>query len=252
MLAVAVLIGIGLGLMLLERLIPDQDLPRVPGWWGRVIALNVAQAGVVIVAGLTWESWLQKASLLDGDTWFDSPVPGGFLAYLLITFVFYWWHRWRHDVNAFWLLFHQVHHSPQRIETITSFFKHPLEITVNSLIISGLVYGVLGLSVESGAVLTLLTGVAEFAYHMNIRTPHWWGYILQRPEMHRIHHQRGRHYDNFADLPIWDMLFGTYNNPRRVDTPCGFKPEREARLVDMLRFRNVNNPFPPPPPSETP
>jgi len=244
MLAIAVLIGIGLLLMVVERVIPDQDLPAVEGWWGRVIVINVLQASVVLVAGRTWEVWLQRTSLLDGASWFDGPVPGGVLAYLLITFVFYWWHRWRHEVNALWLLCHQVHHSPQRIETITSFYKHPLEITINSVLIAAIVYGGLGLSVESGSVLTLMTGVAEFAYHTNVKTPRWWGFILQRPEMHRIHHERGVHYSNFADLPVWDMLFGTYKNPARVDTPCGFKPEREKRLLDMLRFRNVNNPFP--------
>lgn len=242
--AIALLLGIGLALMALERLVPDQPLPQVPGWWTRVIALNVAQAGVVLMAGHTWERWLQGASLLHAAAWWASPWPSAVLAYLLITFVFYWWHRWRHEVDVLWRLFHQVHHSPQRIETITSFYKHPLEIAANSLLIAGLIYGLLGLSVASGGLVTLLTGVAEFAYHMNIRTPRWWGFVLQRPEMHRIHHQRGRHWGNFADLPLWDRLFGTYNNPARVDTPCGFRPEREAKLVDMLRFRNVNGPLP--------
>ncbi|MFT6400165.1 MAG: sterol desaturase/sphingolipid hydroxylase (fatty acid hydroxylase superfamily) [Bradymonadia bacterium] len=105
-------------------------------------------------------------------------------------------------MNLLWLLLHQVHHSPRRIEAITSFFKHPLEIMVNSIIISGIVYGLFGLSIESRAIVILLIGIAEFSYHMNIRTPRWWGYILQRPEMHRIHHERGVHTNNFADLPI--------------------------------------------------
>ena len=33
-------------------------------------------------------------------------------------------------MNFLWLAFHQVHHSPSRIETITSFYKHPTEIVV--------------------------------------------------------------------------------------------------------------------------
>lgn len=34
-----------------------------------------------------------------------------------------------------------------------------------------------------------LTGIAELIYHWNINTPYWLGFIFQRPESHRIHHQ---------------------------------------------------------------
>jgi sterol desaturase/sphingolipid hydroxylase (fatty acid hydroxylase superfamily) len=78
---------------------------------------------------------------------------------------------------------------------------------------------------------------------MNIKTPHWMGYIFQRPEMHRIHHERSKHYNNFSDLPIWDMIFGTYENPKKRDMTCGFKTERESKLIEMLRFKNVNDPY---------
>ena len=53
---------------------------------------------------------------------------GAIVGYLVITFVYYWWHRARHEVPILWRCFHQVHHSPQRIEIITSFYKHPVEI----------------------------------------------------------------------------------------------------------------------------
>jgi hypothetical protein len=38
------------------------------------------------------------------------------------------------------------------------------------------------------------------------------------------------------------MLFGTFENPRRYEAACGFGPEREARLSDMLLGRDVNAP----------
>jgi len=40
------------------------------------------------------------------------------------------------------------------------------------------------------------------------------GYFIQRPEAHCVHHRLGFHYHNFADLSLWDMLFGTFRNPR--------------------------------------
>lgn len=237
-----IIIGIGLLLMVLERIIPDQKLPHVKGWWARVFFVNAIQLGIIFLGKYSWDEWLKSISLFN----LAGSVPsfaGGLIAYFITTFIFYWWHRWRHDSNILWLLFHQLHHSPQRIETVTSFYKHPLEIMLNSVLIGSINFMVLGLSMQAAAWSLLFASVGEYVYHMNIRTPHFMGYFFQRPEMHRIHHQVGKHYNNFSDLPVWDMLFGTYENPKTVNTPCGYKPDREIRLIDMLLFKNVNNPY---------
>lgn len=233
---------VGLAFMLLERVFPDQELPQVPGWWQRVILINVLQLLVVYIGGLTWDRWFVGNSLFSLAA---SPLLAQVaIAYVLITFVFYFWHRARHEIHFLWLTCHQLHHSPSRIEAITSFYKHPIELISNGILICFLNYGVLGISAEAGGWTTFVTAFAEFFYHMNIRTPHWVGYFLQRPEMHRIHHERGKHYSNFADLPLWDMLFGTYKNPVRFDGKCGFKPERELAFWEIMAFKNVNNPYP--------
>lgn len=225
--------------MLFERLRPGWKLPAVRTWPLRVIAVNCFQFGVVVLAGMTWDRWLTRWSLLDlGEQ--VSPVIGGLIAYVTGTFVFYWWHRWRHRVDAFWRFFHQVHHSPRRIEAITSFYKHPIEMVANSLIGSSLVYTILGLDLAGGAVFTFCCAAGEFFYHANIRTPRWVGYFFQRPEMHRVHHEHGRHENNYSDLPVWDMLFGTFENPAAFETSCGFDPEREEQLLPMLAFRDVH------------
>lgn len=234
------IIALGLVFMLIERVVPDRELPQVPGWWTRVLFLNVGQLTVVLLAGYSWDKWLARASLLDLAERDWAPSVQGVVGYFVVTFVYYWWHRWRHEVNFLWLTCHQVHHSPQRLETITSFYKHPVELVVNSLLSGAISYALLGLDPEGAAWVTFYSASAEFFYHLNIRTPRWLGFFLQRPEMHRIHHARGVHYGNFADLPLWDMLFGTYRNPSRFEGPCGFRPEREARLGAMLAFRNVN------------
>lgn len=239
---IGIIIGVGLVLMVLERLMPDQTLSKVNGWWARVIVVNILQLGVVLLADLAWNKWFH-VHLFSLLTYFSPPLAA-FVTYLILTFVFYWWHRLRHDINFLWLSCHQLHHSASRIETITSFYKHPVELIINGIIIAAVNFGLCGLTIEGAAWVTLYTALAEFFYHMNIKTPRWVGYIIQRPEMHRIHHKRGFHYNNFADLPIWDMLFGTYENPPAVETPCGFKPDREVRFTDILLFKNVNNPFP--------
>jgi sterol desaturase/sphingolipid hydroxylase (fatty acid hydroxylase superfamily) len=238
-----VIVGIGLLLMLFERVVPDRVLPKVPGWLCRVVVLNAAQLGVVVLAGYTWDRWLSRASLFAVGAFGLAPALQGLVGYVVASFVYYWWHRARHEVNFLWLTCHQLHHSPQRIETLTSFYKHPVELIANSLL-SGLVsYGLLGLTPAGAVWVTFYSAMAEYFYHLNVRTPRWVGLFVQRPEMHRIHHARGAHWGNFGDLPIWDMLFGTYRNPAKFAGPCGFRPERERQLGAMLAFRNVNGPY---------
>lgn len=223
----------------LERMIPGWGLPKIRSWPWRVLTINGLQLLVVLLAGVTWEHWLAEYSILSLSAYLP-PYAGGALAYFIATFVFYWWHRWRHESNILWRYFHQIHHSPRRLEVITSFYKHPGEMVVNSVIGSLLVYSVLGLSIEAGAVYTFLTAIGEFFYHTNVRTPQWVGYFFQRPEMHRIHHQFGRHKNNYGDIVWWDMLFGTHENPASWDSSCGFTAEREEQLLDMLLYKDVH------------
>lgn len=227
------------GCFLLERAIPGWRLPQVRTWPLRVVAINLVQLLVVLLAGVSWERWCSTASLFHLSA-HVSPVVGGLIAYFIATFVFYWWHRWRHESPFLWRGFHQIHHSPQRIEVITSFYKHPGEMVVNSIIGAVLVYALLGLSPTAGAVYTACTALGEFFYHTSIKTPRWIGYVFQRPEMHRVHHQLGRHKNNYGDIVWWDMLFGTYENPKEFLASCGFDGDREQRLGDMLLFRDVH------------
>jgi sterol desaturase/sphingolipid hydroxylase (fatty acid hydroxylase superfamily) len=234
-----VIICVFLACCVLERLRPGWQLPAVRGWWWRMLAINGVQLGVVTLAGVTWEVWLRGATVLH----LGASVPawaGGLLAYFTATFVFYWWHRARHESRWLWLAFHQIHHSPQRLEVSTSFYKHPGEMIVNLVIGSLLVYGFFGLSPEAGAIYTMCTALGEFFYHTNVRTPRWVGWFFQRPEMHRIHHQYGKHRNNYGDIVWWDMLFDTYENPPTWDDRCGYDDAKEQLLKDMLAYRDVH------------
>jgi sterol desaturase/sphingolipid hydroxylase (fatty acid hydroxylase superfamily) len=228
------------GCFVLERTVPGWRLPKVRSWPLRVILINAVQVGVVVLGGLSWERWLSSWSVFHLSHHMGA-VAGGFIAYFIATFVFYWWHRWRHEVDVLWRGFHQIHHSPQRIELITSFYKHPGEMLVNSVLGGFLVYTLLGLSPAAGAVYTLCTALGEFFYHTNVRTPRWVGFVFQRPEMHRIHHQYNRHKNNYGDIVWWDMLFGTYENPTEWTHTCGFDDAKEQQLLTMLLYRDVHS-----------
>ena len=161
----------------------------------------------------------------------------GLGAYLVITFFVYWWHRYRHQSNFVWRVFHQIHHSTYRLQAITALYAHPADFVANLLIINLVCYGLLGLNIESASWATLWVSVFEYWEHTNIRTPRWLGYLIVRPEMHRIHHERYRHSNNYG-LPVWDLIFGTYENSNR-DVECGFELQNESRVKDMLACKQV-------------
>jgi sterol desaturase/sphingolipid hydroxylase (fatty acid hydroxylase superfamily) len=231
-------IGLALVLMGIEALAPGRPWPKVPGWLVRALSLNSVQILSVFLIGVTWDRWLPGLSLWDASGL--GLVGGGVIGYLAITFVYYWWHRWRHESRFLWRFLHQIHHSAQRIEILTSFYKHPYEILCNGLLSSLVLYSAVGLNPAQATLAVALSGIAELFYHWNIKTPYWIGFVFQRPESHCIHHMEGHHRQNYSDLPFWDILFGTFNNPRTFSSRCGFANQDKGALVRMLRGHSVD------------
>jgi len=236
---IIVVLGVAFVIWLAEQILPSIELKKTHHWYRRAFVFNVAQAAIAITSTYYWDVWFSQYSLFSVQSM--SLTYQVLIGYLTITFVYYWWHRIRHSNLMCWRLLHQLHHSPARIEVITSFYKHPLEILLNGILTSTILYLLLGISVAGVGLCVLITALAEFVYHMNIKTPRVMGLFFQRPEMHRIHHQRGLHHYNYSDLPIWDMLFGTYNNPATHENETGFPGENENRIVDLLKGRELQS-----------
>jgi len=240
MLLFALVLGCAFLMIGLEKVLPGREFPKVKGWWARAFALNGAQALILWGTGLLWDGWFQEHAWLSIAGW--GTVTGAAAGYVVHSFVYYWWHRWRHEVGFLWRWVHQVHHSPARIEVITSFYKHPLELLLNSALSSTVLYVLLGMTPEQAFGTMLLSGLGELWYHFNVRTPAWTGYLLQRPESHCVHHQEGLHAFNYGDLPIFDILFGTFRNPPTWQGRCGFGGDQEQRVVEMLAGVDINAP----------
>lgn len=234
-----VVLALGLIMLAVERSHPGRLFDKVDGWHVRAICLNAAQAAVACVATLTWDRWFPELARwrLGGH----GLIADALLGYFVITFVYYWWHRARHEIPVLWQWLHQVHHSACSIEVLTSFYKHPVEILINGVLSSAILYVLLGLDAASSGLALLIAGAAELFYHWNVKTPRWLGYLIQRPESHCIHHLRGWHRCNYSDLPLWDILFGTFANPRTQPVPCGFGADAEKRLIPMLLGKSVSD-----------
>jgi sterol desaturase/sphingolipid hydroxylase (fatty acid hydroxylase superfamily) len=232
---------VGASALIAERRKPATKLPNVRGWSWRSKAFVAIE---LLTVALTVGAWLFADSLFGFQSMFDLSDQSlhwqVVTNFMVSTFVFYWWHRLRHESDFWWLATHQFHHSPSRIETITAFYKHPTEVALDTVLNLSLSFLILGVSIEAFVAHTACIACSQFFVHMNVATPHWVGWFIQRPEMHRIHHEFGVHKNNYADLPMWDMLFGTYRNPATVEIDCGFEPERESRVLDMLAFKDIH------------
>lgn len=96
--------------------------------------------------------------------------------------------------------FHQLHHSAERLDTFGAFWFSPLDM-IGWTVLSSLSLTLLGLAPEAVVLFVYFTMLLSVFQHANIRTPHWLGYLVQRPESHSRHHARGVHTGNFGDLP---------------------------------------------------
>jgi sterol desaturase/sphingolipid hydroxylase (fatty acid hydroxylase superfamily) len=99
---------------------------------------------------------------------------------------------------------------------------------------------VLGLDPLAAALTGYLFSFYGLFQHWNIRTPQWLGYFIQRPESHCVHHRMGVHFYNLSDLPLWDIVFGTFRNPKQYLGECGFEDAGDRRMGAMLAFEDVN------------
>jgi sterol desaturase/sphingolipid hydroxylase (fatty acid hydroxylase superfamily) len=223
--------------LIAERVAPGRELPHSKGWFFRAILINFIQLAMIGLAGLTWNKYFREYVLFDLGGW-KYPAVEGLFYWFVGTFVFYWWHRLRH-AQGFWVIFHQLHHSPQRIEVLTSFYKHPVEVAADSILIGFIIYSIFGGTAQAGAWYALYAATGEYFYHANIKTPHWLGYFIQRPEHHSIHHQLDVHKYNYSDIPLWDRLFGTFKDTKEFAKECGFPSDNERHFKDILKFRDV-------------
>jgi len=112
-----------------------------------------------VLAGQTWNRWLDHASIIRLKDHFND-WSSALIIYLFSTFVYYWWHRYRHESVFLWRVLHQIHHSA-RLEIVTSFYKHPVEILINSILSSLIVYPLFGASVRAAGYYTVLIAVGS-------------------------------------------------------------------------------------------
>lgn len=168
---------------------------------------------------------------------FAGSVVLGYLSLSLATATL---HRAYHRFPVLWRFVHQLHHAPQRLDVWGSVVFTPLEVINNVLISFVVMVFVLGLDPVAAALTGYVAAFYGMFQHFNVRTPVWLGYLIQRPESHSIHHYRGFHAHNYSDLPLWDLLWGTFRNSREFMVDVGFEKAESRQIGAMLCGRDVN------------
>jgi len=220
---------------------PARAFPPRRGWrWlglGFLVLIMTVGTVVPLLLPLPW---------LAAHRWSDGTslgVAGGTLVgWIVLSFINYVYHRTAHAWSPLWRISHQIHHSPQQVDISGAALFHPFEMVMQVLMQLFITVLVLGLDPLAAALTGVVAALYGLFQHWNVRTPRWIGYFVQRPESHCLHHERGVHARNYSDFPLWDMLFGSFHNPKSFAGECGFDAPADRQLGAMLAWRDVNEP----------
>ena len=224
---------------ILERLIPYKKYQKDPFWWKIWLGLGTYACIWLQVLAISWAS-VSIPSILDFDL---SSSLGCIFFYLFYSHGNYWFHRLKHSTTWFWQHVHELHHAPRHMEVALAFFRHPIEIAVNSLYLFFIGKVLFNVSFEIIFMALIIEGCLETFHHANIhwsRRLDWVGKFIQTPPMHLIHHQYGRHSDNYSPI-FWDYLYGTCNlNSDREVEKIGLSGRLGSKIGDLdLTIRSL-------------
>lgn len=164
----------------------------------------LVMVGVYHVYGYLWENF--RIFTIEVNWW------SSILLLLAVDFVFYWIHRWGHEINILWAA-HSPHHSAEEMN-----FFVALRASVTQRLSSFLFFWVLTIVGFTPAHIYTVVGIhlfIAFLHHTEF-IPKLWRpieLIFTTPSHHRVHHGVNLQYldKNYGEfLIIWDRMFGTF------------------------------------------
>ena len=128
-----------------------------------------------------------------------------------VDFLYYWFHRMSHEVNAFWAA-HVVHHQSEEFNLAVALRQGAFQGSFSWVFYLPLAW--LGLPPLVFLTLSSINTLYQFWIHTRAigrLGPLEW--VLNTPSNHRVHHGRNPKYidrNHGGTLIVWDRLFGTY------------------------------------------
>ena len=225
------------GLFIWEQLFPARDLPKIKFWKIRGLLFFIVFLLLTTYFPLLWDGFFSSFQLMDLSSL--DLITQVFLGIFLFEIVQYGWHISMHKSNFLFRISHQMHHSSERLD-VPSTFMFSINDMIGLSLVGSLSFAfIMGLSPQAITIIILGTTFLGVFQHANIHTPIWVGFIIQRPESHTLHHARGIHKYNYSDLPIIDIIFGTFKNPKSYEHETGYYLGASNKIGDMLRFKDV-------------
>ncbi|MGC4021152.1 MAG: sterol desaturase family protein [Cyclobacteriaceae bacterium] len=133
------------------------------------------------------------------------------LAFIVVDFLFYWYHFLSHRFKLLWA-FHLIHHSSPWMNLTTAYRLNWLGVLISPIFF--LLAVIIGFAPSTVAVCIAINLVYQFFLHTELVSKlGWLEKFLNTPSNHRVHHGSNVKYidKNFGGfLIIWDRLFGTY------------------------------------------
>ncbi len=169
---------------------------------------------------------------------FANPVIYWLVLLLAEDFLYYWLHRFDHEVRLFWAV-HVTHHSSQDLNFSVGFRSsvfEPLYRFVYFLPLSFLGFRPLDIVFMYSA--TQIWGT--FVHTEIINKLGWLEYVLVTPSHHRVHHASNiRYLDKNMGmfLIIWDKLFGTFQEELPADK---YEPIKYGLVTNIEKPTAVN------------
>ena len=134
---------------------------------------------------------------------------------LSVDFLFYWFHRWGHEINILWAA-HSPHHSSEEFNLAVG-----LRASLTQRLLSFSMFWPLTLIGFEPNHIYIATGVHLMLgyWHHTKLIPKlgWFEFLFNTPSHHRVHHGTNEQYldKNYAEiLIIWDRLFGTFEEEK--------------------------------------
>ena len=144
-------------------------------------------------------------------------------------------------LGMFVLLFLREQLFPSRRLTKVAFWLSPVDTVGFTLIGSFALVLLVGVSPQATTLILLMLIFFAIFQHLNIRMARWLGYLNQRLESHSHQHGKCMHRYNYADVSRYDMLFGTFHNPKS-HSESRFYLGSSSRVWEMLIGSDVRQP----------
>ena len=144
------------------------------------------------------------------------------ICFILFDFLFYWSHRWSHEINFFWGA-HVVHHQSDEYNLTVALRQSWFHNLI--MFFMFIPIPLLGIDPSVFILTAAISTIYQFWIHTKAidKLPKLIEFIFNTPSHHRVHHAINNQYldkNHGAVLIIWDRMFNTFE-PEKEEVTYG-------------------------------